>query len=441
MVQPVVMPKPGQMTESCTVIRWLKKEGEGVQKGELLFEIETDKAALEVESFASGTLLKILVGEGQAAPVQAVVGYIGEPGEAIPSAPPVPSENQSGWFSATPAPLPPAPAPPARSENQSGWFSATPAPAAFKISPRAARLAKASAIDPTPIRGSGPGGRVVEKDVKAYLESRGYAGLRATPAAKELAVREGIDLLALGVGDRRITVEDVRRAIEERPRPMSRMRQVIAQRMVESVTTAPHFFVTVSADMTALSEWRAELKAGGASLSYNDFILKAAALALRELPEANSSTDGRTVRRHGRIHLGLAVNIEGGLVVAVLRDADGLSLAEIHEKAADLAERARRGKLGPDETTGSTFTVSNLGMLDVENFTAIINPGESAILAVGSILPAPVVRDGRVAVRSMMKMTLSADHRILDGASAARFLNALKARLEDIEAWKSSTWW
>lgn len=433
MVQPVVMPKPGQMTESCTVIRWLKKEGEKVGKGDLLFEIETDKAAMEVESFVSGTLLKILVREGQTVPVQSVVGFIGEPGEPLPAVA-APVTAASPPPSSAPAPsrpvtaLAPAPAP------------AAPAPVVFKISPRAARLAKASAIDPSPIRGSGPGGRVVEKDVKAHLEARGYAKLRVTPAAKELAVREGIDLLAIG-GEGRITVEDVRRAIDERPRPMSRLRQVIAQRMVQSVTAAPHFFVTVSVDMTALGAWRAELKAGDASLSYNDFILKAAALALREHPEVNSSTDGRTVRRHGRIHLGLAVNIEGGLVVPVLRDADALTLAEIHERAAALAERARAGKLGPDEMAGSTFTVSNMGMLDVENFTAIINPGESAILAVGSILPTPVVRDGQVVARSLMKMTLSADHRILDGASAARFANALKARLEDIEAWKNSTWW
>jgi pyruvate dehydrogenase E2 component (dihydrolipoamide acetyltransferase) len=217
------------------------------------------------------------------------------------------------------------------------------------------------------------------------------------------------------------------------------MRQVIAQRMLQSVTTAPHFFVTVSVDMTELGRLRADLKGAGTALSVNDFVLKAVAEALREFPDVNSTTDGRTVRWHGGIHLGLAVTLEGGLVVPVIRDAAELTLEEIHERAAGLAERARQGKLAPDEMSGGTFTVSNMGMLDVENFTAIINPGESAILAVSSILPQAAARNGGVEVRDMMKITLSADHRILDGARAARFVNAVRAKLEDIESWKNST--
>jgi len=436
------MPKPGQMTETCSVIRWLKKEGETVAKGDVLLEIETDKAAMEVESFSSGTLLKILVREGETAPVQTTIGFIGTPGEALPAvaAPTIPAPVKP----ATSAPrvqaaaripeVVPLPAP----------LTVTPppvSPATFKISPRAERLAKASGIDPKPIPGTGPGGRVVEKDVKAYLEAKGYAQLRITAAAKAAAAREGIDVLSLeGTGEGgRIGMDDVRRALAERPKPMSRMRQVIAQRLTQSVTTAPHFFVTVSADMTGLAAWRSELKAGGVTVSFNDFLLKAVALTLKDFPEVNSTTDGRTIRWNSRIHLGMAVNIDAGLVVPVIRDAGELTLAELHERAAALAERARQGKLRPDEMSGSTFTISNMGMLDVENFTAIINPGESAILAVSSILPQPVARDGQVVVRSMMKMTLSADHRTLDGASAARFVNALKAKLEDLETWKNST--
>lgn len=445
MVQPLTMPKPGQMTESCSIIRWLKKEGDAVAKGDIVFEIETDKAAMEVESFFEGTLLKILVKEGQTVPVQTVVGFVGAPGEAVPEVSGLSSlvsgSERSGVASvASPNPPPqptagaiakpqgiPGPAlriPQPETSNQ--------IPQTFCISPRAARLARDSAVDPSPIRGSGPGGRVVEKDVRAYLVAKGYDQLRITPAAQELAVKEKVDILSVeGTGEGgRIGVEDVRRAIAERPKPMSRMRQVIAERLTRSVTTAPHFFVTVAVDMTDLAARRAELKRAGTDLSFNDFILRACALALKEFPDVNASTDGRAVRRRSRVHLGMAVNLSGGLVVPVIRDADRLTPAEIHERASALVAKAREGKLTPDAMTGSTFTISNMGMLDVENFTAIINPGEGAILAVSSIQPQAVVREGQVVARSIMKITLSADHRLIDGALAAQFCNRIRELLE-----------
>ncbi len=285
-------------------------------------------------------------------------------------------------------------------------------------------------------------GRIVERDVKGYLKSKGYYELRITLAAKRLAAREGIDILSCAAGGNglaRITVARVERAISEKPQPMSRMRQVIASRLTESFTTAPHFFVTVSVDMTELVNLRTELKAQGASYTVTDFIAKAVALSLVEFPVVNSTTDGKTVRWHSKVHLGLAVNLEQGLVVPVIRDAEELSLAEIHDCASELATKARAGKLTPDEMGGSTFTISNMGMLDVENFTAIINPGESAILAVSSTLKQPVVRDGQIVVRDIMKMTLSSDHRIIDGATAAKFANAIKQKLEEISLWKRST--
>ena len=224
----------------------------------------------------------------------------------------------------------------------------------------------------------------MEKDVKTYLEVSGYERINITPAAKQLAVQEKIDILMLErAGDAgRARVSDVERAIAEKPKPMSRMRQTIARRMTECFTTTPHFYVTVAVDMTELVSLAAELKAQGAAYKINDFLLKAVALTLLEFPAVNSTTDGKQVRWHGRVHLGLAVALEDGLVVPVIRDADRLSLAHLHERAAELAVKARSGKLGPDELGGSTFTISNMGMLDVENFTAIINPGESAILAV-----------------------------------------------------------
>jgi pyruvate dehydrogenase E2 component (dihydrolipoamide acetyltransferase) len=308
----------------------------------------------------------------------------------------------------------------------------------FRISPRAAALARDSVIDPAGIKGSGPGGRVVEKDVKAYLDAKGYHRLRVSPAAKRLAAKEKLDLLAIqGTGPAgRIDIADVERAVAEKPKPMSQMRQIIGQRLTQSVVTAPHFYVTAEVDMTDLIGFRARLKERGAPYTVTDFISLAVVLALKEFPDVNSSTDGKTVRWNGRVHLGIAVSLEQGLVVPVIRNADELTIAELNARSRELTEKARAGKLAPDEMTGGTFTISNMGMLDVENFTAIINPGESAILAVSSVLKKPVVRDDEVVVRSVMKMTLSSDHRLIDGAMAARFINALKKKIEDVELWK-----
>jgi len=470
MVRAITMPKLGQSEEVGTLVRWWKKVGDTVAKGDILFEIETDKALLEVESFFAGTLLKIVVQEGTTVPINTTVGFVGDPGEAIPeAAAPTPEQvAQVRHVGAAlvaaqgqPQGLPlqgAAPevlriSPPARAMPEPRHVGAAlvaaqgqpqgsplrePAAEVFRISPRALKLARECAINPAPIVGTGPYGRIVERDVKNYLESKGYYQLRITPAAKRLAAKENIDILTLNGKDApgRITVAVVQRAIAEKPQPMGRMRQAIAARLTESFTTTPHFFVTVAVDMTELAKFRSELKAQGGSYTVTDFILKAVALSLVEFPIVNSTTDGKSVRWHSKVHLGLAVNLEQGLVVPVIRDADELSLAELHDCAADLVAKARAGKLTPDEMGGSTFTISNMGMLDIENFTAIINPGESAILAVSSTLKQPVVKDGQIVVRDIMKMTLSSDHRIIDGATAARFANAIKQKLEEISLWK-----
>jgi pyruvate dehydrogenase E2 component (dihydrolipoamide acetyltransferase) len=273
------------------------------------------------------------------------------------------------------------------------------------------------------------------------MEQAGYDRVRITPAAKRMAAQEGVDILSVrGSADGgRIVVGDIRRALDERPKPMSRMRQVIAERLTLSATTIPHFYVTVAVDMTGLLALRKQLKTQARPYSVTDFVLEAVVLALQEFPVVNSSTDGRSVRWNSHVHLGMAVSVDNGLVVPVIRFADTLGLAELHEQAKTLAAKARDGKLAPDEMKGSTFTISNMGMLNVEQFTAIINPGEGAILAVSSTVPTPVVWAGQIAVRSIMKMTLSSDHRIVDGATAARFANAIKANLEDMELWKSLT--
>ncbi len=445
MVTPIVMPKFGQMTEDSAIVEWLKKEGDFVVKGETLFLVETDKSVMEVESFSEGTLLKIAVGVGISVPVQSVVGYLGQPGEAVPE---TPWPRRPAATVTAPAPARAAPASRGAAATAAAAASAAPspsaqaaAPARFRISPRAVALAKECVIDPHPIVGSGPEGRVLERDVKAYLDAKDYRCLRVSPAAKALAAKESLDLLALREGDaeKRIEVADVERAIAEKPKPLPRMRQMIAERLTRSVVSAPHFYVTVEVDMTNAFVCRTRLNDAGGRTSVTDFIAKASVLALKDFPAVNSVTDGRTVRWHSRVHLGIAVNLDQGLVVPVIRDADELTFAALSERSKALVDRARAGGLSPDETSGSTFTISNLGMLDVENFSAIINPGESAILAVSSTIRKPVARGDEVVVRPMLKMTLSADHRLIDGATAARFVNRIKANIEDDGLWSVLT--
>jgi pyruvate dehydrogenase E2 component (dihydrolipoamide acetyltransferase) len=450
MVKPVVVPKLGQSEETVTIVRWRKQVGDSVAKGDIILEIETDKAVLEVVSFHAGTLLKIVAGEGVTVPVQTTVAFLGDPGETVPDIslpaaapkkteaprPAAPPMQQGPGIErpARAAPVPPAAAAPVAAP-------VVPQAGLFRISPRAAKLAKECVIDPTPIAGTGPNGRIVERDVKQYLEVQGYAQRRITPAAKALAAREKIDLLSLTPKSdgSQITVGDIELFLAERPKPMSRMRQIIAQRLKQSYTQAPHFFVTVSVDVTDLEALRAAGKAQGRPYTITDFILKAAALALEQFPAVNSTSDGENMRWHSQIHLGLAVALEQGLVVPVIRQANELTLEQIHAQAQELSIKARAGQLTPSEMTGSTFTISNLGMMDVENFTAIINPGESAILAVSSVTKQPVVQGDQIAIRSMMKMTLSSDHRIIDGALAACFLNAIRKTMEDKSLWQRLT--
>ena len=296
MVKAVVMPKLGQSEETVKIVQWRKHLGDAIAKGDILFEIETDKALLEVESFYEGTLLKIVAGEGMTVPVQATVAFVGDPGEPVPEValPEVlPKKVEAAPPSAAPPERPAALGRHPLFNLPSGGESVRPAqalpapprptePQLFRISPRAAKLASECVIDPTPIAGTGPGGRIVDRDVKQYLEAQGYGQLRITPTAKKLAAREGIDLLSLTQkenGDQ-ITVADIERVLAERPKPLTRMRQIIAQRLMESFTHAPHFFVTVSVDVTELESLRAELKAQGTPYTLTDFILKAAAMAL-----------------------------------------------------------------------------------------------------------------------------------------------------------------
>jgi pyruvate dehydrogenase E2 component (dihydrolipoamide acetyltransferase) len=439
------------MTEESAIVEWLKKEGDKVNKGDILFTVETDKSVMEVESFEAGTLLKITVPPRVNVPVQSTVGFLGNSGEAIPAvAAPAPAAPKPAAAAAPVAaqPAPRAPIAAAVSASSAAPVAAPvtplPAPATpslFRISPRAATLAKHSVIDATRIKGTGPEGRIVEKDVRNYLQQHGYDKLRISPAAKELAAKEKLDVLAIQStdGSGRISVAEVQRAIAEKPKPMSKMRQVIAQRLTQSFRDTPHFYVTVAVDMTELIAYRSQLKAAAAPYTVTDFIAEAVVLTLQEFPEVNSSTDGKTTRWNNHVNLGIAVSLEQGLVVPVIRAAEQLPLLELSQRTKSLAEKARAGKATPDELSGGTFTISNMGMMDVESFGAIINPGESAILAVASTRQQPVVRDGKIVVRQIMKLTLSCDHRIVDGTLGAKFINGIKQKLEDIELWKRLT--
>lgn len=429
MAHPILMPKPGQMTEECVLLAWHKEEGDPVRKGDVLFEIESDKANMDVEAFEEGVLLKRYVEAGETVPVNAVCAYIGEPGETVPevahAALPIPG------VAAVDGAAPAVVAATAGPISETVAIATTPAPAAterLKISPRAARVAAASGIDPRSIAGTGPGGRITERDVLSAVQAGASGPAPATPPMPAAAspTTGAPSALALFEG-----------LADEEPRQMSRMRRIIAERLTQSITTIPQFTVTTAVNMTGLLAVRAELKAAGTPLTVTDFILAATAQTLVEFPTVNSRTDGVSVWPRRRVHLGVAVSLPDGLVVPVIRDADRLSLADLHEKAAALAEAARNGTLSPDEMTGSTFTISNLGMFGVDEFAAIVNPGESAILAVSSIVPTPIAVGDGIGLRQVLKLTLTADHRLVDGELAARFLNALRRRLEDADSFRN----
>jgi len=426
MAHPIRMPKPGQMTESCLLVEWHKAPGDPVRRGDVLFEIETDKAVMDVEAFDDGVLLRRVVEAGEAVPVNTICGYVGEAGEAVtdedlardraatvgPTPTATTTRTPAAMASVEPVPVPmPAspPAPPVEGAR---------APR-LAISPRAASLAASAGLDPVSIRGSGPGGRVTERDVQAAID------VAATDVAATARPASAPSPPPGPAG----TSED-----EAAPRPLGRMRRVIAERLAWSASTIPHFSVTVAVDMSACLAVRRELAVTGVEVGLTDLILWATAQTLAEFPELNSRTDGTSVWLRRRVHLGLAVAVPDGLVVVAIRDADRLSLAWLHERATTLAAAAREGTLTPDDLTGSTFTVSNLGMYGVDEFRAIINPGEAGILAVSSVRPTPVAIGEGIAVRPLMNLTLSADHRLVDGELAARFLNAIRRRLGDLEA-------
>jgi pyruvate dehydrogenase E2 component (dihydrolipoamide acetyltransferase) len=417
MITKVVLAKLSPTMEEGTVVKWSKAEGDAVKVGDVLAEIETDKANMEMEALGAGVLRKVLVPAGGKAPVGALIGVIADPGEDISpalaeAAAPVPA-------AAPPAPPAPGPAPPPEPTARPVAVPAAAPPAVVaggrvKASPLARAIAARRNVPLASVAGTGPGGRIVKRDVEGFLASPPAPGERPAPAAP---ARPAVPVPSVPPGT----------AI-----PLSGMRRTIAKRLAESMYTAPHFYVTVEIDMGAAVSLREQLaRAEDVKLSYNDLVLKACAKALTRFPTVNASWTGEAIQTHADVHLGVAVSLPEGLITPVVRNADRKHVAEVSREVKDLAARARDRKLKPEEFTGSTFTVSNLGMFDVTEFTAIINPPESCILAVGAVRKVPVVEGDRLGVGHRMKVTLSSDHRVVDGALAARFLAEVRRLLEN----------
>ncbi len=390
MVTEVIMPKMGQTMEKGKIIKWLKKEGEKVEKGEPLLEIETDKTTIEVEARGSGILRRIVTQEGEEAPIATTIAYIAEEEEPL-------LEEIS-------KPKPPAPETIKGAKPESPRAIETQkaeAATQVKASPLAKRIAEEKGLDLAQVTGTGPGGRITKQDVLEYLAGK--------------------------------PVEEP--SLEFQVVPMSSMRRAIATKMTESKTHVPHFYVSMEVDMTEAANMRKKLIStlegkAGVRLSFTHFLVRAVAMALGEYPQLNSTFEGENVKLWKDVNIGIAVSLEEGLIVPVLRSANSKNLMEIAVETSRLVERAREKRLREDEFYGGTFTISNMGLLDVESFIAIINVPETAILAVGRIADKPAVLDGQITVRKLMTATLSADHRVVDGVLAAKFLQRVKDLLE-----------
>jgi len=395
----VIMPALGVAQQTGILLKWLKTEGQSVSKGEPLMEVETDKATVEIEAAASGILTNVTASAGDEVPVGNKIAVILAPGETATSAavrdphPRPQGEGRGEGRPATSTPTPPA-KPAAATASAGGRLLASPA---------ARRLAREKGIALASLRGSGPEGSILAEDVlRAARDSA--AKPQAAPAAQEII-------------------------------PLTPMRRIVGQRMTQSKQNAPHFYISMDIDMTAVSEARAGWKEKGETSvpSLNDFILHACARALKDFSSLNSTFADQGIKLHADINIGMAVALDEGLVVPVIRNTDRLSLKELATQSRELADKAQKKKLFPLDYEGGTFTVSNLGMLGVDSFTAIINPPQCAILAVGRVAPRVVADDGMFAIRSSMTATLSADHRVVDGAIAARFLQQVKQYLEKRE--------
>ena len=412
MAEIVRMPKMSDTMTEGVVSKWHKQVGDPVKSGDLVAEIETDKATMEFESYQEGTLLYRGVEEGKAAPVNGILAILGQSGEDYKPLLEEEKKKAASTAPAAPAAAPvAAPAPKAASAPASAARPATPAPAPaaaaasgrLKASPLAKKLAQDKGIDLARILGSGDHGRIVRRDIDWFKPGNVIAGGVAGAVTEE-------------------SYDDV---------AVSQMRKTIARRLGESKFSAPHFYLTMEIDMEAAMAARESINAAiETKISFNDLVIKAAATALRHHPKVNASWLGDTIRMYHHIHIGVAVAVEEGLLVPVVRFADSKTLRQLNAEVKDLSQKAREKKLQPADWEGNTFTISNLGMYGIEAFTAIINPPDACILAVGGILEQPVVRNGAVVAGHVMKVTLSCDHRAVDGVTGSEFLKTFKGLLE-----------
>jgi pyruvate dehydrogenase E2 component (dihydrolipoamide acetyltransferase) len=411
------MPKLGFDMAEGVLVRWVKQIGETINKGDVLAEIETDKATVEVESSASGVVLQHIVDQGTVVPVNAPIAVIGTEGEKVDAPAQAPSkvektvlDESKDQKSSDEKPAPPTQ--PAVAPAQQAVAAVQTGP--VKASPLAKKIAKDNQVDLSRVQGTGPGGRVVRKDVEATLSS-GQPPVSSKQSAP-------------------VSTQPVIVSHDDQVIQTTKLRQAIGRRLVESKTTIPHFYVTHEYKMDAVMDMRKQANAylpDNEKLSVNDFILKAVALSLRQFPNLNATIKGNEVIQFGHVNVGVAVTVPGGLMTVVVKDTDQKTLRQISSEVKTMAGRAREGKVKPDDVDGSTFSTSNLGMYDVEDFIAIINPPEAAILAISSAREVPVVENGQVKAGWRMKATISVDHRVSDGAEAAQFMQALAGFLEN----------
>lgn len=472
MATQVVMPKLSPTMEEGQLSRWLKKEGEKVSVGEPLAEIDTDKATMEAQALTTGVLRKILVQEGETVPLGAIIAIIAEADEDISAlvsqtgsdaqaesektaeAPPAQAGGGSAQPVATAATQQTSPPAQAQSATQpatqqattqvpqtgaaaqaqaSGNGQSTREDGRLLVSPIAARMAAEAGINLRTLSGSGPGGRIVKRDIEAAMSGGQTQPQEPQAAQAEQKAAPDQPAVAFAPTPQIVQAPSSEGAAPYREEAVSTMRATIARRLVTSIGPIPHFFLTTEIEMDRAAELRRQLNELDPEMkvSVNDLIIKVVAVALMQHPAVNASYQEKSLRFYERADIGVAVAIEDGLITPVVRAANTKSVGHISREVRELAERARARKLKPEEYTGATFSVSNLGMLGIDEFTAVINPPEAAILAVGAMQPKPVVRDGEVTVRQMMRVTMSCDHRVIDGATGAKFLQTFKKILEN----------
>ncbi len=408
MAEVVRMPKMSDTMTEGVLAKWHKKVGDKVKSGDLVAEVETDKATMDFESFQEGTVLYIGVEEGKAVPVDGIIAVFGKEGEdykslltdaPVAKAPAAEEAVSAPAANAAPAAVSaPAPAVNASSDSR------------VKASPLAKKIAEEKGIDLAQVKGSAENGRIIKKDVEDFK-----------PGSSTASSKQANITLPTYIGQEKYTEV-----------PVSQMRKVIAKRLAESKFSAPHFYLKMTVDMTAAMDARVKMnEVAQVKISFNDIVLKAVAVALKQHPNVNSSWLGDKIRYNEHVNIGVAVAVEDGLLVPVVRFADGKSLSHISAEVKDFAQKAKDKKLQPSDWEGSTFTISNLGMFGIDEFTAIINPPDACILAVGGIQSVPVVKNGQVVAGNVMKLTLSCDHRVVDGATGAAFLQTVKSLLEE----------